>query len=120
MINAAAVEMSRSPMIWWNLAACFLFMVTLVLCANLFCFGRAGRLTRGPDLVRADGCCGLPGSLPQPACAFLAILSEYEIVDLPIEYCSTASEMLSLLSRRATTLSLNSCEYRMFCHSMKG
>ncbi|WP_423781461.1 ABC transporter permease [Duodenibacillus massiliensis] len=36
MINAAAVEMSRSPMIWWNLAACFLFMVTLVLCANLF------------------------------------------------------------------------------------
>ncbi|WP_226963261.1 hypothetical protein, partial [Sutterella seckii] len=26
----------------------------------------------------------------------------------------------SLLSRRATTLSLNSCEYRMFCHSMKG
>ena len=62
----------------------------------------------------------LLGSVPQPACS-LAILSQYEIVDLPIEYCSTASEMLSsLLSRRATTLSLNSCEYRMFCHSMKG
>ena len=62
----------------------------------------------------------LLGSVPQTACS-LAILSQYEIVDLPIEYCSTASEMLSsLLSRRATTLSLNSCEYRMFCHSMKG
>ena len=57
--------------------------------------------------------------LERPACS-LAILSQYEIVDLPIEYCSTASEILSsLLSRHATTLSLNSCEYRMFCHSMK-
>ncbi|WP_308614602.1 hypothetical protein, partial [uncultured Duodenibacillus sp.] len=47
----------------------------------------------------------LLGSVPQTACS-LAILSQYEIVDLPIEYCSTASEMLSsLLSRRATTLS---------------
>ena len=58
--------------------------------------------------------------LERPVCS-LAILSQYEIVDLPIEYCSTASEILSsLLSRHATTLSLNSCEYRMFCHSMKG
>ena len=35
----------------------------------------------------------LLGSMPQPACS-LAILSQYEIVDLPIEYCSTASEIL--------------------------
>ena len=39
MINAAASEMSRSPVIWWNLAASFLFMVTLVLSANLFASG---------------------------------------------------------------------------------
>lgn len=36
MINAAAGEMSRTPVIWWNLAAAFLFMGTLVLAANLF------------------------------------------------------------------------------------
>ena len=39
MINAAAVEMSRSPVIWWNLLASFIFMVTLVLSANLFASG---------------------------------------------------------------------------------
>lgn len=39
MINAAAVEMSRSPVVWWNLTACFVFMVTLVLSANLFASG---------------------------------------------------------------------------------
>lgn len=39
MINAAAVEMSRSPVIWWNLLASFIFMVTLVLAANLFASG---------------------------------------------------------------------------------
>lgn len=36
MINAAAVEMSRIPVVWWNLTACFVFMVSLVLAANLF------------------------------------------------------------------------------------
>lgn len=36
MINAAAGEMSRSPVIWWNLVAAFLFMGALVLSANLF------------------------------------------------------------------------------------
>lgn len=39
MINAAAVEMSRSPVIWWNLLASFIFMVALVLSANLFASG---------------------------------------------------------------------------------
>ena len=39
MINAAASEMSRSPIIWWNLAASFVFMVLLVLSANLFASG---------------------------------------------------------------------------------
>jgi peptide/nickel transport system permease protein len=36
MINAARLEMSREPMVWWSLAAAFLFMLTLVLAANLF------------------------------------------------------------------------------------
>jgi peptide/nickel transport system permease protein len=36
MINAARSEMSRTPMIWWNLLASFVFMIALVLSANLF------------------------------------------------------------------------------------
>ncbi len=36
MINAARLEMSREPMVWWSLAAAFFFMFTLVLAANLF------------------------------------------------------------------------------------
>lgn len=39
MINAAAVEMSRSPVIWWNLLASLVFMLALVLSANLFASG---------------------------------------------------------------------------------
>jgi len=36
MINAARLEMSRQPIVWWILAAAFAFMFTLVLAANLF------------------------------------------------------------------------------------
>jgi peptide/nickel transport system permease protein len=36
MINQARSEMSRDPVVWWSFAAAFLFMVTLVLAANLF------------------------------------------------------------------------------------
>ncbi len=36
MINAARMEMSREPMVWWSLASAFFFMFTLVLAANLF------------------------------------------------------------------------------------
>ena len=36
MIEKARFEMSRDPMIWWNLLAAFLFMLALVLAANLF------------------------------------------------------------------------------------
>jgi peptide/nickel transport system permease protein len=39
MINLARKEMSRDPMVWWSFAAAFGFMVTLVLCANLFADG---------------------------------------------------------------------------------
>jgi len=36
MIDMARLEMSREPMIWWNLATAFAFMLALVLSANLF------------------------------------------------------------------------------------
>jgi peptide/nickel transport system permease protein len=36
MINSARLEMAREPMVWWLLAAAFVFMVVLVLAANLF------------------------------------------------------------------------------------
>ena len=36
MINAARLEMSREPVVWWALATAFAFMFTLVLAANLF------------------------------------------------------------------------------------
>ena len=36
MINAARMEMAREPMVWWSLAAAFVFMFALVLAANLF------------------------------------------------------------------------------------
>lgn len=36
MIDAARTEMSRDPMIWWNLTAAFVFLLALVLSANIF------------------------------------------------------------------------------------
>lgn len=36
MINAARLELAREPMVWWSLAAAFVFMFALVLAANLF------------------------------------------------------------------------------------
>lgn len=36
MIDASRLEMSRDPMIWWSLLSAFLFMLALVLAANLF------------------------------------------------------------------------------------
>ncbi|MBK1718809.1 ABC transporter permease [Thiocystis violacea] len=36
MINSARLELAREPVVWWSLAAAFLFMFTLVLAANLF------------------------------------------------------------------------------------
>ena len=35
MINQARLEMAREPMVWWSLAASFVFMFLLVLAANL-------------------------------------------------------------------------------------
>ncbi|OZI23319.1 peptide ABC transporter permease [Bordetella genomosp. 9] len=39
MINSARLEMSMDPMIWWNLLTAFVFMLALVLSANLFADG---------------------------------------------------------------------------------
>jgi peptide/nickel transport system permease protein len=36
MINSARLELAREPVVWWSLAAAFLFMFALVLAANLF------------------------------------------------------------------------------------
>ena len=36
MINSARLEMGREPIVWWSLAAAFVFMFLLVLAANLF------------------------------------------------------------------------------------
>jgi len=36
MIDMARLEMSRDPMIWWNLATAFAFLLALVLSANIF------------------------------------------------------------------------------------
>ena len=36
MINAARLEVARDPIVWWNLLAAFLFMIGLVLPANIF------------------------------------------------------------------------------------
>ncbi|HEY9531264.1 MAG TPA: ABC transporter permease, partial [Burkholderiales bacterium] len=35
MINAARLEMGREPIVWWSLAAAFVFMFVMVLAANL-------------------------------------------------------------------------------------
>jgi len=36
MINSARLEMAREPIVWWSLSAAFIFMLGLVLPANLF------------------------------------------------------------------------------------
>ena len=36
MINTARMELAREPMVWWSLAAAFVFLFGLVLSANLF------------------------------------------------------------------------------------
>ncbi len=36
MINSARLEMARDPAVWWSLVAAFIFMLVLVLAANLF------------------------------------------------------------------------------------
>jgi peptide/nickel transport system permease protein len=36
MINSARLELAREPIVWWSIAAAFVFMLALVLSANLF------------------------------------------------------------------------------------
>ena len=51
MINGARLEMARDPMVWWSLAAAFIFMFMLVLAANLF--SDAVRDAFDPRITRA-------------------------------------------------------------------
>jgi peptide/nickel transport system permease protein len=59
MINQARVEMSRDPIVWWSFAAAFVFMVGIVLAANLFAdavrdaFDPRARVARPVKMVRA-------------------------------------------------------------------
>jgi ABC-type dipeptide/oligopeptide/nickel transport system permease subunit len=48
MINTARLELSRDPVVWWNLLAAFVFMFGLVLPANIF--GDAVRDALDPKL----------------------------------------------------------------------
>ncbi|MEE8574466.1 MAG: ABC transporter permease, partial [Thermodesulfobacteriota bacterium] len=48
MINNARLELSREPVVWWNLFAAFIFMFALVLPANIF--GDAVRDALDPKL----------------------------------------------------------------------
>ena len=67
MINAARLEMSREPMVWWSLAAAFFFMFALVLAANLF--ADAVRDAFDPRLVVKRPRFNLLGASAKPAVA---------------------------------------------------
>jgi peptide/nickel transport system permease protein len=53
MINAARLEMGREPVVWWALASAFVFMLVLVLAANLL--ADAVRDAFDPRLNRTEG-----------------------------------------------------------------
>jgi peptide/nickel transport system permease protein len=59
MINTARMELAREPIVWWSLAAAFVFMFVLVLAANLFSDavrdGFDPRTYLRPRRVRAKG-----------------------------------------------------------------
>ena len=61
MINNARLELARDPMVWWSLAAAFVFMFLLVLSANLFSDAVRDafdpRVRSRPDHAAAR-CCG--------------------------------------------------------------
>lgn len=56
MINAARMEMGRDPMVWWALVSAFIFMLVLVLAANLF--ADAVRDAFDPRLSRTEMAAG--------------------------------------------------------------
>ena len=53
MINGARLDISRDPIVWWNLLAAFVFMFSLVLPANIF--GDAVRDALDPRLKAGPG-----------------------------------------------------------------
>jgi len=73
MINGARLEMSRDPMIWWSLMTAFIFMLALVLAANLFAdavrdaFDPRTRRYKPSRMARLGGWGGLIGRRSAPA-----------------------------------------------------
>lgn len=61
MINLARSEMSRDPVVWWSFAAAFVFMVALVLAANLFADGVRDAFDPRARVFRARRTLKLPG-----------------------------------------------------------
>ena len=74
MFNLARTEMSRDPAVWWNLLAAFVFMLALVLSANLFAgavreaFDPRARTFR-PRRARQRGATARTAALPASAAA---------------------------------------------------
>jgi peptide/nickel transport system permease protein len=64
MINSARLELAREPIVWWSLAAAFVFMFLLVLSANLF--SDAVRDAFDPR-IRSGTAAGLRRLLSRPA-----------------------------------------------------
>ena len=69
MLNLARSEMARDPIVWWNLATAFVFMLGLVLSINLFADGvrdafdpraRTWRAKRAAGTPRAKKLAALP------------------------------------------------------------
>jgi peptide/nickel transport system permease protein len=67
MINAARLEMAREPMVWWSLASAFVFILLLVLSANLF--ADAVRDAFDPRVVVRGGLPALSRPRRRPAVA---------------------------------------------------
>lgn len=53
MINSARGELAQDPVIWWSITAAFVFMVSLVLAANLFADGARGLRCAAPRAAHA-------------------------------------------------------------------
>jgi peptide/nickel transport system permease protein len=66
MINFARNEMSRDPVIWWSFAAAFVFMVGLVLAANLFADGVRDAFDPNARAFRAVRRVAVPTALRKP------------------------------------------------------
>ena len=118
MIEKSRLEMSRDPMIWWNLLAAFVFMLALVLSANLFsdavrdAFDPRSHALRPRRFRRADKALTMPLDArlqtplePQPLKALLAVRDLDISIDAdgPLRF---AVKALALSVQRGETFAL--------------